>query len=97
MRYLFVDLTAAEERKKVAGVLDEDGVEGSQGLVEVAEDVLERALCAEDVVDDRPVLVSFVAKIDTVLVGLQALLEAVTLVEFRSLSFPKKVHLPAFG
>ena len=80
----------------MTGFLGEHGVEGGECFVEVAQDVLESGLGAQDVIDDVLLLLGLVAEVDAPLVCRQAFLEAVPMEQFGSLRLLQNIPPTAF-
>lgn len=77
--YFLVDLAALQQAEEVIGIAPQHPVEGRERRVVVPQDVLEGGLGRGDIEDDGLALVGPPAEGETVLVGIEALLEAVRL------------------
>lgn len=80
----------------MGGIFGEDGVEGGECFVEVAKDVFEGGLGAEDIMDEGLILLGLFGELNAILISFEALLEVMTLEKFGSLRMPKNVHHRVF-
>jgi len=81
MGYFLIDLAASEQAQEMVGVSFEDRVECGQCCIEISEDVFESGLGTGDVENHGVCFVGLAAETEAVLIGIETLLEAVTVEE----------------